>query len=354
MTELGRGWTGGNQFRPAREVEIKYGHGLLGYESSKWPRNIVVTTPTAWKTARPHISHEPAGVGFVSMLDWDHLEETSNSLPDDAELVVGVGGGTALDASKYVALKKDLPLILVPTVVSTGAIIHGIFGIWKGHNLIGEGGSDWPYCDFDHVLVDYDLILEAPWNLNTAGIGDVLCMYSGISEWRYKAGLGEAPKVDERLTQPTIDYYRQISSEFPKTLDRAGHLTPDSVGLIMKSIHERDDRQLVSPHAPGGGHGLCGLLEQVLETGLIHGEVAALGAVAVCWATGDYQELMQQLDDCKVRFRPTDMGLKRNQLRDVLEHAPQWFTSQDVTTILKTEPIVGERFEEFWEFITSH
>ena len=74
----------------------------------------------------------------------------------------------------------------------------------------------------------------------------------------------------------------------------------------------------------------------------------------MCWATGDYQNLIQQLDDCKVRFRPTDMGLKRNQLGDVLEHAPQWFTSQDVTTILKYEPIVGERFEEFWEFITLH
>ena len=48
------------------------------------------------------------------------------------------------------------------------------------------------------------------------------------------------------------------------------------------------------------------------------------------------------------------MRLKRNQLGDVLEHAPQWFTSQDVTTILKSEPIVGERFEEFWEFITLH
>ena len=122
MSELGRGWTGGDRFRPARDIDVQYGHGLVAKESAAWPRYIAVSTRTAWKTAQPYLSTQPARSAVVSMLGWDHLEEASNSLPDDAELVVGVGGGTALDASKYVALKKDLPLRLVPTAVSTGAI----------------------------------------------------------------------------------------------------------------------------------------------------------------------------------------------------------------------------------------
>lgn len=352
MTGLGRGWTGGTDFRPAREVEIKYGHGLLRSESAGWPRYVVVTTPTAWKTAQPYLSERPAGVGIVNMLDWDHLEETTNALPDDVELVVGMGGGTALDASKYVALRKDLPLRLVPTVVSTGAIIHGIFANWKGHSTVG-GGKDWPYCDFEHVLVDYDLVLEAPWNLNTAGIGDVLCMYSGIAEWRYQADRGAAPPVDQNLIQEPLDYYRHLAEEFPKTLDSKGELTADSVGFIMRAVHERDDRQLVSPHASGAGHSLTQVLEVVLQTGLIHGEVAALGGVAVCWATGNYQELIDLLDECKVRYRPADMGLQRNQLRDVFEYAREFYTEQNVDTILAREPITGERFDEFWDFVHS-
>lgn len=352
MSELGRGWTGGDRFRPARDVDVRYGHELVRNESAAWPRYVAVSTRSAWKTVQPYLSTQPAGAAVVQMLDWDHLEEASNSLPDDAELVVGIGGGTALDASKYVALKKDLPLRLVPTAVSTGAIIHGIFANWKGHSTIG-GGSEWPYCDFEHVLVDYELVLEAPWYLNTAGIGDVLCMYSGIAEWRWQAQNGAAPAVDEGLVQTTIDYYRQIASEFPKTLDRDGHLTADSVGFIMKSVHERDDRQMKSPHASGAGHSLTQVLEEVLQTGLIHGEVAALGGVAVGWATGDFEELMQQLDDCKVRFRPTDMGLQRDQLRDVLEHAPQFYSSRNMETVLTSEPIVGDRFDQFWEFIET-
>ena len=352
MTELGRGWTGGGQFRPARDVDIRYGHGLVQKEIATWPRYVVVTTRTAWKTAQPYLSIQPAGVAVVHMLDWDHLEEASNSLPDDAELVVGVGGGTALDASKYVALKKDLPLRLVPTAVSTGAIIHGIFAKWNGHSAVG-GGADWPYCDFEHVLVDYDLVLEAPWYLNTAGIGDVLCMYSGIAEWRYLADQGAAPSVDTELVAPTVAYYREIAKEFPKTLGSNGALTAASVGFIMKSVHERDDRQLNSPHVSGAGHSLTQVLEEVLQTGLIHGEIAALGAVAVCWATGDYEQLLCQLDACKVRYHPSDMGLSGDQLRDVLEHAPGFYSKRNVKTVLASEPLVGERFDRFWNFLES-
>ena len=349
---LGRGWTGGQNFRPAREVDVVYGHGLVNSESANWPRYVAVTTPTAWKTAQPYIAQQPAGVSAVSMLDWDHLEDASNALPDDAEMVIGIGGGTALDASKYVALKKDLPLRLVPTAVSTGAIIHGVFANWKGHSTVGDS-EFWPYCDFEHVLVDYELILEAPWYLNTAGIGDVLCMYSGISEWRNQAGIDDTPSVDLELIEPTLQYYRDLSVDFPKTLDSLGDLTAESVGFIMKSIHERDDRQLTSPFASGAGHSLTQVLEEVLQTGLIHGEVAALGGVAVCWAADDYEELVGFLDECKVRYRPSDMGLEKDQARAVFDYAKDFYPQRGMDTILAREPLTGSRFEDFWKFIQN-
>ena len=49
------------------------------------------------------------------------------------QVLSGVGGGTAREASKYVALSRDLPLVLVLTTVSSGAIIHSTFAKWDGH-----------------------------------------------------------------------------------------------------------------------------------------------------------------------------------------------------------------------------
>lgn len=264
MGGLGRGWDHGERFRPASEVEIRYGHGLVRTESQTWPRYLAVTGKTAWSHVTRYVAKQPEGVGVVRLLDWGHLEAVTKSLPDNADMVIGFGGGTALDASKYVALRKDLPLRLVPTAVSTGAIIHGVFAKWKGHSIIGPV-QEWPYCDFEHVLVDYDLVLEAPWYLNTAGIGDILCMYSGVAEWRLNAKLGQAPPVDETAARDSISYYESVVDSFPKTLKSDGSLTPHSVGFIMKAVQDRDDRQLRSPHAPGAGHSMTGPIEEAAQ-----------------------------------------------------------------------------------------
>ncbi|MFW6194949.1 MAG: iron-containing alcohol dehydrogenase [Chloroflexota bacterium] len=352
MGHDGRGWTGATNARPAREVELRYGHGLVEQESSKWPRYLAVTTPTAWETAKGFLGQEPAGVGTVRYLDWDHLDEVTSALPGDAGLVVGVGGGTALDASKYVALKKDLPLILVPSAVSTGAIIHGMLAKWDGHKIIGSV-KEWPYCDCEHVLVDYELVLNSPWYLNTAGLGDVLCMYSGVSEWRYNAANGAAPPVDEPLVRPSLEYYDYLADNFPATLGPDGSLTAESVRFIMTAVHERDDRQLRHPHAPGGGHGLANLSLEVIERTLIHGEVAALGSAIICWHTGEHDWLLDRLERCRVRVNPSVIGFEKDELRLLLERVPDLYREKGVRSVLVDEPIVGNRFEELWSFLTS-
>ena len=110
----------------------------------------------------------------------------SDSLTNEADLVVGIGAGRALDHAKLVATRKNLPLVQVPTVVSTGAIIHGFVADWDGRQIVGTLAE----IDCKYVLVDYGVVKKAPERLNTAGMGDVLCGYAGISEWRYNAAKG--------------------------------------------------------------------------------------------------------------------------------------------------------------------
>jgi len=92
-TGNGRGWAHGTRAKPGTEYEFRYGSGLLKNESAGWPHTLVVTTPTAYRTGRPYLTREPAGVAYVEWLDLEHQREISNRLPDDAELVIGLGGG---------------------------------------------------------------------------------------------------------------------------------------------------------------------------------------------------------------------------------------------------------------------
>ena len=53
-----RGWNDSAKARPASDIDIRCGSGLLRRESRNWPPYGVVTTPSAWAAARPHLARE--------------------------------------------------------------------------------------------------------------------------------------------------------------------------------------------------------------------------------------------------------------------------------------------------------
>ncbi|MCZ6677918.1 MAG: iron-containing alcohol dehydrogenase [Candidatus Poribacteria bacterium] len=353
MEKSGRGWSHGSRMKPAAEYDIRYGSGLLRNESAAWPRYLVVSTPSAYRTAQPYLSQEPAGVAYAAWLDFSYQQELSNSLPDDAELVVGLGGGLALDAAKYVALYKDLPLIMAPTIVSTGAIIHGVVAKWEGRKIIGSL-DDWPWVDCDHVLVDDDVVLAAPYYLNTAGLGDILCGYAGIAEWQWRSRNGLTPPCDEAVIAAVSEHHEKIAGGFEKTLDTHGDLTANSVHHIMRCMQERDARTLQQPGTESGDHPFWLALELVNDKGWIHGEMVALGAIIISWQCDAQPEtLIERLDRCKVRRRPTEIGLSREELRKGLAFVPGYMAERNIDSILRHKPVTASQFDALWNFLET-
>lgn len=341
--------------KPASEYDIRYGHGLLAEDSASWPPYIVVTTPTALKTARPFLSREPAAIVINRSNDRAHLEKTAAEAPDGAGLVVGLGGGRAIDHAKLVAARKGARLVQVPTIVSTGAIIHSVCPNWEGF-VLNHADVVAAEVDAEYVLVDYDLVLQAEERLNTAGLGDVLCGYAGMCEWRYKAARGAAPPFDEAAAAKTLRHHEEIVVGFPRTLGPDGRLTPASVRFIMRAVQDRDDMMLRHPSAPPSEHHFPCALDLANRSYWIHGEECALGAVIVAWHTGQSPEvLIERLDTCRVRFRPRDMQISRAQLRLGLEELPRWLADKphgrDIDSVMRREPVTGQRFEELWAWL---
>ena len=348
-------WSENGSAKKAAEQDIRYGHGLLKKESAEWPLYCAVSSPSAHNVSTRYLGRKPEAVEYARWLDWTHLQEITDKMPDGVELVVGIGGGVALDASKYVALKTGLPLVLVPTIVSTGSIIHSMFAKWDGHRTVGPA-TTWPWIDFDHAVVDYDLVLEAPYYLNTAGIGDVLCGYSAIAEWRRNSRLGVGPPFDEAAVATTARHHSDIVTGFPRTLGAGDKLTPDSVRFILTAIQERDDKALEHPAAPSADHAFWLGAEEVNEKGWVHGEFVALSAVMIAWHCEERPEmLVEWLDSCKVRHRPSEIGVSRGELLRAVEYAPAFLSDvssgRDVRSLLRTNPITGDRFDALWEFL---
>lgn len=348
-------WSGHDQMKPAAEYDIRYGHNLVTDTSSNWRDYIAVTSPTAFSKVKPILAQLPKATSFPEAMDFEYLEGLTQDLPN-ASMVVGIGGGLALDAAKYVALRKQLPLVLVPTIVSTGAIIHSVFAKWEGRNL-GDA-AEWPWIDPEYVLVDYDVVLSAPSNLNIAGIGDVLCTYSTVCEWKRHTRLGNGEPYDPNQAVSMFDHHKEIIEKFPKTLDQKGQLTVESVDVIMKAVQDRDERNLRHPNAPAGDHSFIVAVELANDRSWVHGELAALGAVIIAWQTGEKtSEFIADLDRCKVRWRPLAMGMKADELhrglRECISYMGDISRGRDMHSVLREEPVIDNRFEELWAWLET-
>lgn len=341
--------------KPASEYDIRLGDGLVAADSKHWGRYLLITTPSAYAALAPQLDHEPAGVGYNEWLDRTHLIEVSDSLPDDVDLVVGGGAGRALDHAKLVAHRKGVPLVQVPTAVSTGAIIHSFVADWDGRQIIGQLAV----VDCEYVLVDYGVVLQAPERLNTAGIGDVLCGYAGIAEWRRGARLGTSDTVDEARVDKALGLFDKIVSDFPPTLGPNGELTPASIDVIMFAVQQRDDHVVRDPNAPGADHAYCFAIEIANDKYWIHGETCALGAMIIAIRTGESPEtLAGWLDACKVRWRPSILEITRQEFDKSLEAWPSWLgdgtdDKPASKSIVVQEPISAAESDRVWELLNS-
>ncbi|MFG2913607.1 iron-containing alcohol dehydrogenase family protein [Kitasatospora sp. NPDC048298] len=94
------------------------------------------------------------------------------------DAIVGLGGGKIIDAAKYAAARVGLPLVAVATNLAHDGICSPVSTL---DNDAGRGSYGVPSPI--GIVVDLDVIRQAPQRFVAAGVGDVVSNISACADW---------------------------------------------------------------------------------------------------------------------------------------------------------------------------
>jgi glycerol dehydrogenase-like iron-containing ADH family enzyme len=189
-----------------------------------------------------------------------------------ADLIIGIGGGKALDAAKLIAYQSQLPILTVPTSAATCAAWTALSNVYSEQGAF-QYDVGLPKCP-DLLILDYDLIAQAPQRTLIAGIGDGLAKWyeasvsSGHSnQTLIIAAVQQARVLRDLLLQKSVAALQAPGSEIWREVVDASVLMAGMIGGLGGA-----ECRTVAAHAVHNG------LTHLLQShGTLHGEKVAYG-----------------------------------------------------------------------------
>ena len=258
------------------------------------PDTCIVTMDDIWKLYKNRFPTN-IDVYFVNTLEEKELEKEVSKFIN-YKMVIGFGGGQALDVAKYFTWKCNLKLFQFPTSISVDAVFGHRSGIRRDGNVNYIGWAI-PEC----VFLDYEIIQSAPKIYNYSGIGDVLCFYTGVLDWQYANKLNKCEEkwsYKSELANKSLGYVEDLllNAENIKEMNEEG------INTIIRA-HQWGGNSFFSSgwnprHIEGIEHFFFYNLEYITNKKFIHGQPVCLGFILGCL-------LHEKLDDRFIDFFKT-------------------------------------------------
>ncbi|MQB01968.1 MAG: iron-containing alcohol dehydrogenase [Actinobacteria bacterium] len=295
-----------------KRLATQYGDGILKGVLDAYDDYVLITDPVPWKLHNDRLSHSPNRVVMVESLEKSVLDQTVSEVPDGLR-IVGLGGGSVIDAAKYFAYLRDETPLLVPTITSSNAHLTDFISVRREGRAAGIKIEGLP----KRVVVDYDVIAAADPRLNRAGFGDILAHRTALTDQEIAEALGKEDAVDPAVRDRMAGILKRAMDDAAEI----GAVSRRGIKLLMELFEECTNATGESrrPIGAGSEHLFAWNLEGVTGRHFIHGEIVSLGIVICAYLQGrHFDELRSALDRARVAYRPDQVGVDWEAIKQAL------------------------------------
>ncbi len=319
---------------------VTYGRGVargLGRElTERHGVPIVVTQPEPWASLGPDLGVEPAAVVMVEGLERAYLEELVANLPDGP--ILGIGGGSAMDAAKWLHWRRAVPLWQVPSLPSVNACFTHMVAV-RDETGVHYSADAIP----EMVFVDFDLMREAPAHLLRGGIGDVFTCHTARWDWEYAVARGHDPAWDDFAASESLRIVAQLHELAPEIRERSD----DGIEGLMelhRLIGKMCDDYGHARFEEGSEHFFAYAFEFVNGHTIMHGELGSLGVLLLSTLQGNRPAYAREIvQRAGVRHRPEELGITWPEVDAALEALPSFVVREGLWYSIANDLVYGER-----------
>jgi glycerol-1-phosphate dehydrogenase [NAD(P)+] len=295
---------------------------------------LLITSAPAWNAVKDQLCGLNIAVQVevteANVAHWDAVQ--SQIANRKSEIVYAVGGGLTADAAKYIAVKLNLPLVVLPTALSVDAFITFASGI-RRNGCVYYIETKSP----ETLILDLDVITHAPASIRAAGITDVMSIATGSWDWKFAHERGKNPAGMDFIPW-VYDNAQSILNGVLDCAEAAGRGDKEGLKTLYDCLAMEVQLCNQVGHArpeEGSEHYFAYAVENEMGYGLPHGDLVGPGIMLIAKLQGqNTARLEKALKACNIPLNNIPQGMIDSTLKNLPTYCERHNLSFGITHTL--------------------